>query len=90
VGQLSASLVLSLSGRVEHPLDVPIECPQHADPRVHQEVAAFDGADQAGLTAGLLVCPVLRSPSHIFYKQLCKPIIERPDLLQYLSLAAVV
>jgi hypothetical protein len=24
---------------------VPIECPQHADPRVHQEVAAFGGAD---------------------------------------------
>jgi hypothetical protein len=30
------------------------------------------------------------SPSHVFYKQLCEPMIERPDLLQYLSLAAVV
>jgi hypothetical protein len=31
----------------EHPLNVPIERWQHTDVRVHQEVAAFSGADQA-------------------------------------------
>jgi hypothetical protein len=33
---------------IKHALDVPIECPQHTDARMHQEVAAFGGADQAG------------------------------------------
>jgi hypothetical protein len=31
---------------IEHALDVAIECPQHADARMHQEVATFGGADQ--------------------------------------------
>jgi hypothetical protein len=31
---------------IEHSFDVPIERPQHADPRMHDEVAAFGGADQ--------------------------------------------
>jgi hypothetical protein len=29
------------------PLDVPIDGPHHADARVHEQVAAFGGADQA-------------------------------------------
>jgi hypothetical protein len=32
--------------RIEHPLDVTVQCPQHADARMHDEVAAFGGADQ--------------------------------------------
>jgi len=45
-GPLSASPVLSLSGRVEHPLDMPIERPQHSDARVHQRPAIFRRHDQ--------------------------------------------
>ena len=30
---------------IEHPFDVPVQCPQHADARMHDEVAAFRGAD---------------------------------------------
>ena len=32
---------------VEHPLDVTVQRPQHSDPRMHQEVAALGGTDQA-------------------------------------------
>jgi hypothetical protein len=34
---------------IEHPFGVPVQRPQHTNARVHQEVAAFRGADQ---TAG--------------------------------------
>jgi hypothetical protein len=34
--------------RIEQPLDLPVQSPQHADPRVHQEIAALGCADQAG------------------------------------------
>jgi hypothetical protein len=30
-----------------HPLDIPAQRPHHADPCMHQEVAAFGGTDQA-------------------------------------------
>jgi hypothetical protein len=33
--------------RVEHALDVTVQRPHHADPRVHYEVAALGGTDQA-------------------------------------------
>jgi hypothetical protein len=36
-----------LSRCSKHPLDVPIDSPHHADARVHEQVAAFGGADQA-------------------------------------------
>jgi len=32
--------------RVKRPLDVSVQCPQHPDARMHQEVATFRGADQ--------------------------------------------
>jgi len=35
--------------RIEHPLDVAVQGSQHADARVHQEIAALGGTDQ---TAG--------------------------------------
>jgi hypothetical protein len=31
---------------VEHALDVTIQCPEHADPRMHHEVPALSGRDQ--------------------------------------------
>jgi hypothetical protein len=43
---------------VEHPRDVPVQSPHHADARMHQEVAAFGGADQA-VDSSLLVGMVL-------------------------------
>src|SRR5258705_12995034 len=42
-----ASPMRMLSRCRERPLNVPIERWQHTDARVHQEVAAFSGADQA-------------------------------------------
>ena len=36
-----------LAFRIEHALDVPVQRAQHSDPRVHQEVPAFRGTDQA-------------------------------------------
>ena len=36
-----------LPRRSEHLLDIPVQRPQHTDARMHQEVAAFSGADQA-------------------------------------------
>ena len=36
-----------LSRCSEHLLNVPIDSPHHADARVHEQVAAFGGADQA-------------------------------------------
>jgi hypothetical protein len=44
--------------RVEHALDVAVQCLHHADPRMHQEVATFGGTDQA-LDRGLPVRQVL-------------------------------
>ena len=38
-----------LARGIKHALDVPIECPQHADARMHQKVAAFGGANQAAV-----------------------------------------
>jgi hypothetical protein len=38
---------MSVSGVPVQPVDVPIKCPQHADVRVHHEIAAFGSADQA-------------------------------------------
>jgi hypothetical protein len=32
---------------IEYPLDVAVQRSQHSDPRVHQEVAALGGTDQA-------------------------------------------
>ena len=37
--------------RVEHPLDVPVQRPQHADPGMHHEVAAFGGTTSVKKTA---------------------------------------
>ena len=42
-----ASPMRMLSRCSKHPLDVPIDSPHHADARVHEQVAAFGGADQA-------------------------------------------
>jgi hypothetical protein len=33
---------------IEHPFGVTVQRPQHTNARVHHEVAAFRGADQAG------------------------------------------
>jgi hypothetical protein len=46
------------AGRFEHPLDMPVQGPQHADPRMHQEVAAFGHTDQT-TDRGLPFCEVL-------------------------------
>jgi hypothetical protein len=32
---------------IKHPLDVSVQRSQHSDSHVHQEIAAFGGADQA-------------------------------------------
>ena len=45
---------------IERPLDVAVQRHQHPDARMHQEVAAFGGADQAG-HRGLLFLEVLLS-----------------------------
>jgi hypothetical protein len=36
-----------LARGIKLPDDVPVQRAQHADPRMHQEVATFRGADQA-------------------------------------------
>jgi hypothetical protein len=37
---------------IEHPLDLAVQRPQHSDPRMHEEVAAFGCTDQA-MNSGL-------------------------------------
>ncbi|WP_154072345.1 hypothetical protein [Bradyrhizobium erythrophlei] len=32
---------------IKHPFNVPVQRPQDADPRMHQEVTALGGTDQA-------------------------------------------
>jgi hypothetical protein len=68
---LSLSLSLSLfnlcfpnacfARRIEHPLDIPIESPQHADARVHRRSAIFCGHDQR-LDRGLPRLKILFGP----------------------------
>ena len=54
-----ASPMRMLSRCSKHPLDVPIDSPHHADARVHEQVAAFCGADQATDRGPPLVEPLV-------------------------------
>jgi hypothetical protein len=49
--------------RIEHPLDVAIQRPQHNDPRVHQRPTAFRSHDQRSVAAchSLEFCSALGS-----------------------------
>ena len=44
--QLAFSPMLFFAIGLEYALDVPIECAQHPDASMHQEIAALDGAEQ--------------------------------------------
>jgi hypothetical protein len=46
------------AGRIKHPLNIPIESPQHTDARMHQRSTIFCGHDQR-LDRGLLRFKIL-------------------------------